>query len=501
MFFKSIRFKLALWYTIILILSFIIFGIISYLSMSSILLSNLDSSLKTEVSWLKDNVDPQHNKKKSKKKKPFVFTPQKPVKKTKAKPKKLKKNEIVAPVQNDSTEVQEVDPAWSKVYEHLLLSSKNNFIYIIDKHDEEIYKSDNLKYDSLVYTGPLEENKIAFGWSSSMYSKSMRLAVLKTADIKISVGYPFEEVSSILNNLFSVLVLIVPASFIISIIGGVFLARKSLSPVAQITKTARDISISNLNQRIPYNEIEDETGRLVLTFNDMIERLQKSFEQTKQFSINASHELRTPLTILRGEIEIALKSEKTAEEYKALLNSSLDEIIRMSSIIDSLLTLTKSETGQTDLELVELQLDNLVMELYEDYEILAGKNHIHFILSRLDPARIMGDKVKLRQLFLNLIDNSIKYNKPEGTTDISLINEDGYAMVMVKDTGVGIPKDSLEKIFERFYRVDKARSREAGGSGLGLSIAKWIAELHHGEIKVDSVHGEGSKFIVKIPVI
>jgi heavy metal sensor kinase len=468
--------------------------------MSSILLTNLDSSLKTEINWLKDNVDPLHNKKKSKKKKSFVFTPQTTTIKKKAKTGKTKKNESSLIPAVDTT-VTEIDPGLSKIYEHLLLSSKNNFIYITDAESEEIYKSDNLKNDSLSYTGAIEENKINLVWSSNIHSRSMRLAVLKTPEINILIGYPFEEISSILNNLFSFLIVIIPISFVISILGGVFLARKSLSPVAQITKIARDISITNLKQRIPYNQIEDEIGRLVLTFNDMIDRLEKSFEHTKQFSINASHELRTPLTILRGEIEITLKSDKTTNEYKDILKSSLDEIIRMSSIIDGLLTLTKSDTGQTDLLLEDIKLDDLVMELYEDYEIVAEKKGIHIFLNRLDEVKIKGDKVKLRQLILNLLDNSVKYNKDNGKVELSLIRENSYAFIKVKDTGLGIPQDSLNRIFERFYRVDKARSREAGGSGLGLSIAEWIAELHNGEIKVESQVGIGSTFTVQIPIL
>jgi len=498
MFFKSIRFRLAITYATILILSFIIFGMISYLSISSILLDNLDSSLSTEINWIKNNITPIEKKKRVKQRKTFIFTPQKP---TKVKSRKLKKIDSTKLAIVDTVETIEPDETWNKIYEHLLWNSKNNFIFITDLNDEEIYRSDNLKNDTLYFAGNIETNKVNFLWSSNLRSKSMRLAATKTDKMKILVGYPFEEISDILNELFSVLILIIPISFVISIVTGWFLARKSLQPVDQITRTAREISSLNLSKRIPPNEIDDEIGRLITTFNEMIDRLQKSFEQTKQFSVSASHELRTPLTILRGEIEVALKSNKTPEEYVNTLKSLLDEVVRMSSIIDSLFNLTKSDAGQTDVHFEIINLDTLVMELYEDSEHLAKNKNISILLNKMDEVKIRGDKVKLRQLFLNLIDNAIKYNNEFGKVEISLYKENKTAIFVITDTGIGIPKESINKIFERFYRVDKARSRELGGSGLGLAIAKWIVDLHKGTIEVNSELGKGSTFIIKFPIV
>jgi heavy metal sensor kinase len=471
---------------------------ISYLSISSILLDNLDSSLSTEINWIKNNITPIEKKKRVKQRKTFIFTPQKP---TKVKSRKLKKIDSTKLAIVDTVETIEPDETWNKIYEHLLWNSKNNFIFITDLNDEEIYRSANLKNDTLYFAGNIETDKINFLWSSNLRSKSMRLAATKTDKMKILVGYPFEEISDILNELFSVLILIIPISFVISIVTGWFLARKSLQPVDQITRTAREISSLNLSKRIPPNEIDDEIGRLITTFNEMIDRLQKSFEQTKQFSVSASHELRTPLTILRGEIEVALKSNKTPEEYVSTLKSLLDEVVRMSSIIDSLFNLTKSDAGQTDVHFEIINLDTLVMELYEDSEHLAKNKNISILLNKMDEVKIRGDKVKLRQLFLNLIDNAIKYNNEFGKVEISLYKENKTAIFVITDTGIGIPKESINKIFERFYRVDKARSRELGGSGLGLAIAKWIVDLHKGTIEVNSELGKGSTFIIKFPIV
>jgi heavy metal sensor kinase len=464
------------------------------------MLDNLDSSLKIEIDWIKNNITPLDKKKRAKNNNmPFVFTPPKP------QPKNTKRNKIklIDSTQNvpkDTIETIESDITWNKIFEHVLWNSKNNFILITDTTGETIYKSENLKNDSLYYFGELT-NEITFYWSSNSQNKSMRVATAKTDKMIIMIGYPFDEISNILNELFFILAIIIPTSFVISIVIGWYLARRSLKPVDQIARTARQISSLNLNKRIPSNEIDDEIGRLITTFNEMIDRLQISFEQIKQFSANASHELRTPLTILRGEIEIALKSNKTNEDHINTLNSLLEEVIRMSSITDSLFTLTKSDLGQIEFIPEKVQLDNLVMEIYEDSEHLTKKNNITVLLNRLDEATIIGDKTKLRQLFFNLIDNAIKYNYENGSVEITLTKEKDSANIAISDTGIGIPKESLSKIFERFYRVDKARSREAGGSGLGLSLSKWIVDLHKGSINVKSEHGKGATFTVKLPVI
>jgi two-component system, OmpR family, sensor kinase len=232
----------------------------------------------------------------------------------------------------------------------------------------------------------------------------------------------------------------------------------------------------------------------------MIHRLYTSFAQVRQFSADASHELRTPLTIIRGEIEIALRNPKSPQEYRAVLESTLEEVMRMTSIIDNLLMLAKADQGTYQPNLSEVDLKGLVEELYEDSEVLAEPKHIHVALKRNTPMTIVGDRIRLRQLFLNLVDNAIKYTPEGGSVWLSMDRENGSAVFEVQDTGIGIPAGETEKIFDRFYRVDKARSREQGGNGLGLSIAKWIAELHRGTIAVQSEPQQGSTFTVTLPI-
>jgi signal transduction histidine kinase len=232
----------------------------------------------------------------------------------------------------------------------------------------------------------------------------------------------------------------------------------------------------------------------------MIRRLHDSFAQIKQFSGDASHELRTPLTIMRGEIELALRSPKAPEDYRRILASALEEIFRLASIIDNLLLLARADQGTYEVHFSEVDLVGLAHELFEDSEVLAEPKRIRISLKVGEPVMIVGDRVRLRQLCLNLIDNAIKYTPEGGSVTIAVERLDGTALFRVQDTGIGIPPDELGRVFDRFYRVDKARSRDMGGAGLGLSIARWIAELHRGSIDVKSTIDRGSTFTVTLPL-
>jgi heavy metal sensor kinase len=326
------------------------------------------------------------------------------------------------------------------------------------------------------------------------------VAVLRERNFTFLVGYPMAELSEALENLFSIFLVLIPIALAVSVFGGLYLSNVSLRPVDEVTTRARRITAENLDQTIPHRAVNDEIGRLVSTFNDMIQRLHSSFAQVRQFSADASHELRTPLTVMRGEIEVALRSSKTPEEYRRVLESSMEEIMRMSLIIENLLTLAKADQGTHDLHFSEVNLATLVQELFDDSEILAEEKHIRVTLEKNDSITIVGDQVRLRQLFLNIIDNAIKYTPDGGAVTLSVERHNGTALFRVADTGIGIPPGEIARVFDRFYRVDKARSRDIGGTGLGLSIAKWIAELHRGTITIHSELDRGSTFTVELPI-
>jgi len=290
---------------------------------------------------------------------------------------------------------------------------------------------------------------------------------------------------------------------LLAILGGVqwFLVGRQFSSVARVTAFARRISGENFGERLNFSTYPSATMELEKSFNDMLDRLEQSVIRTMQFSAVASHELRTPLTILRGEIEIAMRRTDLDEEMQALLVSNLEEISRMSRIIEDLLLLSKSDIGEMPLRMESFELNELLTDLFGQAAVLGEEKDIA-VRFYPSPEQISfkGDSLRLRQLFLNLLSNSIKYTPGGGSVDMTLCEQAGHVLISIKDTGIGIKSEDLPHIFERFYRVNKVQNRGDGGSGLGLSIAKWVVDAHGGEVKVNSVFGEGTEFIVKLPL-
>lgn len=483
---QSIRARLTFWYTLLLLSTILAFAIVSYYYTSETLHSNLDISLGNEVRWVRDFIQPQASKIKPSRRSIDAL---------------LRGRPLPAPVDTTArdTTAQEADEIWNRIFEHTLLSPKKTYIQVSDKRGTIIYRSYSLGVDSLTVRDSVGLNATLL---TTLYQtgEPVRAAVTRDRNFTIVVGYPLEELRDALENLYSIFLILIPIALVVSVIGGLYLANTSLRPVDEITRRARRITAENLDQTIPLRRVDDEIGRLTATMNDMIRRLHDSFAQVRQFSADASHELRTPLTVMRGEIELALRNVKTAEEYRRVMASALEEILRLTTIIDNLLLLARADRGMYDGTFSEVDLAELAGELYDDGTMLAEPKRITVTLERNDPAMIVGDRVRLRQLFLNLIDNAIKYTPEGGSVSIAVERNNGSALFRVKDTGIGIPPEETGRVFDRFYRVDKARSREMGGSGLGLSIARWIAELHRGSIRVESEVDRGSVFTVELPL-
>jgi two-component system, OmpR family, sensor kinase len=484
---QSIRARLTFWYTLLVLSTLLAFGGFAYYYTSKNLSENLDLSLRTEVGWVRDYIQPRESKVKPTKRSVESLMRQR------------MKQQVETPDTLEGETAEEADEIWNQIFQHTLYSPKKTFVQVSDRKGTLLYRSINLGEDTLRLDAKVvrDTSFLEYAW---LNEQSIRVAVLRERNFTFLVGYPVAELREALENLFWIFLVLVPIALTVSIIGGLYLANKSLGPVDEVTTRARRITAENLDQTIPARNVDDEIGRLISTFNDMIRRLHDSFAQVRQFSADASHELRTPLTVMRGEIELALRNPKTPEEYRQVLESSMEEIIRMSSIIENLLTLAKADQGSYEVNLSEVNLGSLVQELYDDGEILAEGKHIHVALTRNDPITIVGDKVRLRQLFLNLIDNAIKYTPEGGAVILSVERHDGAAIFRVTDTGIGIAPADIDRVFDRFYRVDKARSREVGGTGLGLSIAKWITELHRGTITVKSEVDKGSVFTVELPI-
>ena len=277
--------------------------------------------------------------------------------------------------------------------------------------------------------------------------------------------------------------IVAPLLILLAGIGGYFLARKSLKPIAAMGDRAKRISAANLHERLPVTNAKDELGNLAIVFNELLDRLDVEFDRQRRFMADASHELRTPLAIIRGESEVALlKETRDAAEYQESLSIVNDESQRLTKIVEDLFTLARADSGELKADLRELYLDELVADCVRSIRTLTDKRNIAIELKG-EETPIKGDEALLRRLFLNLLDNAVKYNIDGGKIKISVANN----AVTISNTGDEIPKDQRASIYERFYRVEKSRTHKEetimSGAGLGLSIAKWIADLHCAELK------------------
>jgi two-component system, OmpR family, sensor kinase len=267
-----------------------------------------------------------------------------------------------------------------------------------------------------------------------------------------------------------------------------------------MTEAARRISAEHLDERLDTTGSDDELDRLATTLNDMLGRLDSAFRQIRQFSADASHELQTPLTILRGELEVALRAPRSPEEYRRVLVSALEEGERIARLVEGLLLLSRADAGVLRMDRQPIDLAHLVTEVCAQAQVLADARGVILGLDSVVPVTIQGDSAHLRRLLLNLVDNGIKYTPAGGRVTLSLQHDARWAALRVSDTGIGIAPDEQERVFQRFYRAPEALSRGEEGSGLGLCIARSIAEAHGGRIEVRSTVDGGSTFTVFLPL-
>jgi signal transduction histidine kinase len=291
----------------------------------------------------------------------------------------------------------------------------------------------------------------------------------------------------------------VPAA-LIGLVGGWWLMRKAMSPVAALTEAAARVNEGNLREQLPRSGNGDELDRLTAVFNAMTERLDSSFNRIREFTLHASHELKTPLTVLRGELETALREKSHDPAERERLLSQLDEIQRLTVIVDGLSLLTKADAGLITLKQEPVRLDELVRESHADALILARPCAVRVELEQCEEISLRGDRHRLRQLLLNLTDNAIKYNRPDGTVTIALCRVNGHAELKIANTGAGIPPELQPRVFDRFFRGDPSHGNTVEGCGLGLSIAQWIVDAHGGTIELASEPEKLTTATVCLPV-
>ncbi len=448
-FFKSIKFRLTVWYLIVIVALLLTFGASAYLMLSRSLYGNLDDALADRARELQATVQVREGR--------AVFVEQ--------------LDELVlvygpsgALVQRFGTNVQ-ITGTGEAVSQALLGQSS----YLTAR------------------TGDGQEVRM-FAVPANIGS-NLRFAIV--------VGRPMSDIRGTLSAFRYVLGVSGLAMVILAGIGGLLLAGRALKPVDGITRTARAIGESDLSRRIDVRG-EDELGRLASTLNGMIERLEAAFNRQRQFTGDASHELRTPLAIIQAESTLALSKERSGPEYRKSLEVVSQESDYMASLISKLLFLARSDSGKETLNLEPVSLKAVMAGLSRDMEVMARDKGLRFDAGLAEDLVVKADRVKLRQLFLNILENAVRYTPEGGAITASVVRKHETAVVSVRDTGIGIAAEHLPRIFDRFYRVDKARSRAEGGAGLGLAIAKYIAEIHGGKIEVESEPGKGSTFRVTL---
>jgi heavy metal sensor kinase len=343
-------------------------------------------------------------------------------------------------------------------------------------------------------------SRISLASGRQLLVNTMNFTSVDGSRFVVESGIPYRQIQIVLHGLLLTLGIYTPFLVFLAIVGGYWLMRRSLRSVDEITERAEGITSTNLSNRLPVIRTGDELERLSKALNRMIARLEDAFQHINRFSADASHELRTPLTILQLELEsIAHQSLNSSLEDQ--IASALEETNRMSRIVESLLTISRLDAGDATLEKVHLDLGHVATLTVAEMKILAQEKSISLRAFAESNVYVEGDRSRLQQVIVNLIDNAIKYTREGGTVEVSTRKEGGKAVVQIVDNGSGIPLDALPHVFERFYRVDKARSRASGGSGLGLSIVKAICAAHAGDIFVSSTEGQGSCFRVELPLL
>ena len=466
-FLHSTRFKTTIWYAGSFLLFEIVIGITIYLYLKSNLYNQLDLSLSSQVRIIHDLVEESKIDLSN-------FAPDS--------------------IYNSPDEV-----IYDLIFQTIEASPRNSFIQI-QHNDEVIFQSENLKGHPLTIPVFTDDNIVLTDiFDKKLSSEPIRAAISEQGRYKILVAFPVEQIIETLSHLTDIYLIIAPIFLILSFLGGAILSVRSLSRIDTIIEKTDEITTQNLGEILQGGDSNDEYGRLVKTMNKMINRIKTSIEYMNQFSISASHELKTPLTILRGEIELALKYNKTPEEYSEILQSNFEETLRMINIVEKLFFISKFDNAIIKLNKIDVSVNEFLGNLVSQLNYLGKEKNVSLETNFDKDVIVQLDVNLFKQAITNLVDNAIKYgenSKPVIVQTKKLEND--KVEISVINRGEGISKENLSKIFERFYREESSRNRDTGGSGLGLSVVKSIIDWHGGEILVDSVPGKKTTFSIII---
>ncbi|MEP9412241.1 MAG: HAMP domain-containing protein [Candidatus Brocadia sp.] len=382
--------------------------------------------------------------------------------------------------------------------------ASGKYVAILNRTGNLQFRSGNLAYSYL----NLSSDQIKEILSGKTYFKTvktskgclLRIITMPTVDRQqlIQIGIAVNKGSAPKIFLLA-LVCLGCIAIIGSWVGGWFMAKKALSPIKCMIKELQKIETEHLETRLTIYPVKDEISELAGVVNEMLARLENSFNQVRQFTTDASHELRTPIAIMKAGIEVALSREREICNYQQVLANTLEDLRRLSKIIENLFILAKADAGRYELHTKRMNLYPVITEIVEQLKLIAEPKNIFVSTEKMEDAFVEGDELLIRMLLLNLIDNAVKYTYPNGTIKLSLGKDNGCAKIVIKDNGIGISPEDIPHIFDRFYRASKSRTADHTGGGLGLSICQWVVKSHHGTITVESELHKGSIFTVTLP--
>jgi heavy metal sensor kinase len=375
------------------------------------------------------------------------------------------------------------------------------FIRILsDKTHQKIIETEDFPKDietNNKYLDNLKENIVTFKEQNNYLLSRIKIDFNDSLKIIIEVGTTKDILWENLENLLYILSFIIPIILIFSIIGGNFLIYKSFAPIQKVLEELKTISASDLSARLKNSENQDEINQLIMEINNLLTRLESSFERISQFSSDASHELKTPLTVIKGELEVALRKDRNTQEYKQAIKTSLDEVVVIEQTINDLLFLAKNENDLVLSNKKELlYFDEIIDESINEIKNFAKINQIKIKFEMLDTIEFDGYSNLLKIAIKNLLKNAIQYSHKNSSIIVKSYIKNEYFYISIQDFGIGIAKNEQEKIFEKFYRTDKSRNKDSGGTGLGMSIMKKIIDIHKGKVEITSAENHGTTVVL-----
>jgi heavy metal sensor kinase len=464
---RSIRFRLIAWYASLLTCVFLLLAVLMFLGLRHYLEAGLGENQARRARQIADTLltDIRHS------------------------------NESYLAGQIEALYAPEINDRFMRI-----THADGHVVYVSDAPKDQSFDSAGVPaLTSMPAAGSLRKQKLPGGKTLLIAARAFR--GVNGQRYLVEVGAPTTPIETMLSQLLIQLSIGLPIVVLAAIGGGFLLVGRALAPVGQIARKAEQITQHNLSERLPVPRTADELERLSVSLNHMIARLEEAVLNSKRFVADASHELRTPLTVLRAELESVVQDEAITLSMRETLGSLLEEVERLAKIVERLFALSRLDAGEAQAEWVQFDLGKLATTTADQMSLLAEDKGIAVSCNVAEQITVEGDRARLKQVVVNLLDNAIKYTSRGGTVHLKVGSTNGHAVLEVADSGIGIPADALPHVFDRFFRVDKARGRDPGGTGLGLSIVKSICAAHGAEVEAESASARGSCFRVKLPLV